>query len=529
MAAPTVQQPSLGPLGWLRFVWRQLTSMRTALVLLLLLAVAAIPGSVYPQRSIDPVRVREYLEDNPTVGPWLDRIGMFDVFSSPWFAAIYLLLMVSLVGCILPRTRQHVRALRAQPPRTPRNLRRLPAYRTEVVLATEEEVLAAARTALRSRRYRVRKDDRPGEVSAEGGYLKETGNLFFHISLLAVIISVAMGHLLGWRGEVILPEGQTFTSTVGRYDTLQVGPWVDLDDIEPFVLTLDELRVDFESENEAQMGAPREFSGTVTTAPAPGEESTEQVLAVNYPLGLDGTSVYLLGNGYAPVVTVRGPDGEVLYQQATPFLPQDDNYSSTGAIKVPGIEPNIGFYGFFLPTLEFDQELGPISVFPDLAAPALVLGVYEGDLFPEGRPQSVYTLDVASMEEVFDDDGERTRVLLTPGESVDLPGGRGTIEMSEVVRWGGLAVRHDPGRIPVLVSSIVLLAALMAMLLVRRRRLFVRVAADPEGREGHTVVEVAGLAKGADATLQDGVDALYDRITDALGTPAARAATEDKA
>lgn len=529
MSDRTVQQPSLGPLGWLRFAWRQLTSMRTALVLLLLLAVAAIPGSIYPQRSIDPVRVRDYLEENPTTGPWLDRVGMFDVFASPWFAAIYLLLMVSLVGCILPRSRQHVRALRAQPPRTPRNLRRLPAYRTEVVAASPEEVLAATRTALRSRRYRLRADDRPGEVSAEGGYLKETGNLFFHVSLLAVIISVAMGHLLGWRGEIILPEGQTFTSTVGRYDTLQAGPWVDLDDIEPFVLTLDELRVDFEAENEAQLGAPREFSGTVTTAPAPGEASTEQTLAVNHPLSLDGTSVYLLGNGYAPVVTVRGPDGEVLYQQATPFLPQDDNYSSTGAIKVPGAEPNLGFYGFFLPTLDFDEELGPISVFPDLVSPALVLGVYEGDLFPQGRPQSVYTLDVASMDEVFDDDGERTRVLLTPGETVELPGGRGTIEMSEVVRWGGLAVRHDPGRIPVLVSAIVLLASLMAMLLVRRRRLFVRVTADPAGRAGHTVVEVAGLAKGTDATLQDGVDTLYERITEALGAPAAGAVTEDEA
>ena len=45
-AAPTL--PRLGPLGWARWAWRQLTSMRTALFLLLLLAIAALPGSIWP-------------------------------------------------------------------------------------------------------------------------------------------------------------------------------------------------------------------------------------------------------------------------------------------------------------------------------------------------------------------------------------------------------------------------------------------------------------------------------------------------
>ncbi|HEX6055984.1 MAG TPA: cytochrome c biogenesis protein ResB, partial [Intrasporangium sp.] len=102
-----------------RWAWRQLTSMRTALFLLLLLAVAAVPGSVFPQRNIDSGRVADYLAQNPDTGPWLDRLGFFDVYASPWFSAIYLLLFVSLIGCIVPRTRVHLRALRATPPRAP--------------------------------------------------------------------------------------------------------------------------------------------------------------------------------------------------------------------------------------------------------------------------------------------------------------------------------------------------------------------------------------------------------------------------
>src|SRR5690625_5742972 len=82
--------------GWLRWMWRQLTSMRVALMLLLALAVAALPGSILPQRPQDPPAVARYLEENPVWGQVLDRLGFFDVFSSVWFSAIYILLFISL-------------------------------------------------------------------------------------------------------------------------------------------------------------------------------------------------------------------------------------------------------------------------------------------------------------------------------------------------------------------------------------------------------------------------------------------------
>lgn len=513
-----VTQPRLGPVGWLRWGWRQLTSMRTALALLLLLAVAAVPGSIWPQRGVDPVRVNQYLRDNPAIGPWLDRFGMFDVYASPWFAAIYLLLMVSLVGCIIPRTRQHWKGLRTPPPATPRRLERLPAHRLTVVRAQPEEVVAAARVVLRGHRLRLRTAE-PGarDVAAEGGYLKETGNLVFHISLLGVIVSVAVGHLWGWRGEVILPEGQQFTSSVAAYDTLQPGPLVDLDAMEPFTLRLDDLTVLFETDADAggaQFGAPRLFEARASTAPAPGEPEVVDRLAVNDPLSLRRTSVFLLGNGYAPIVTVRDTEGQVLFSDAVPFLPQDDNYTSTGAVKVAGADPEMGFYGAFLPTVRFDPELGPTSDFPDLVNPALALGVYEGDLFPEGVPQSVYALDVSGMDPVYDEAGEQVQLLLSPGQTETLPGGRGTVTLEGVLRWGGLVMRYDPGRLPVLVFSITALAGLVAMLAVRRRRVYVRVGDGPDGDERHTGMSVAGLVKGTDPGLQDLVERVSEEIRD---------------
>lgn len=523
-----IAQPRLGPLGWARWVWRQLTSMRTALMLLLLLAIAAIPGSIWPQRSVDPALVSAYVRNNPELGKWLDRLQMFDVFSSPWFASIYLLLMVSLVGCLVPRSKAHWRSIRAQPPAAPSRLTRLPAYtRVEVASAgqggaSSQAVVEATHAVLKRHRFRMRKPTDNAtrvDVAAESGYAKETGNLVFHIALLGVIISVAIGHLWGWRGEVILPEESSFTSLAAQYDTFAPGPLVNEDELPPFVMRLDSMTVSFETQAEgAQFGAPREFSAKVSTADAPGEPLGEERLAVNDPLHTNGASVFLLGNGYAPVVTVRDGDDNVLFSDAVPFLPQDDNYTSTGAIKVSGAEPELGFYGAFLPTARFDEELGPTSDFPDLVDPQLAIGIYEGDLFPGGAPQSVYVLDTAGMEQIPDASGEPATLLLRPGQTMDLPDGRGTVTLDSVARWSGLVVRHDPGRLPVLISAISVLGGLILMLAVRRRRVFVRVIDEPgdidAGGGRHTGLEVAGLVKGSDPGLQALVERLCAEIVE---------------
>lgn len=509
-----VTQPRLGFRGWVRFLWRQLTSMRTALFLLLLLAVAAIPGSILPQRSIDPDRVREYYTDNPTLALWLDRLSLFDVYTAPWFAAIYLLLLVSLVGCILPRSRQHLAALRLAPPRTPRRLSRLPASTTLRVDADPDTALRVARDVVRRRRYRVRDEgDTPDSVAAENGYLKETGNLVFHTAIVGVVVSMALGSLLGWRAEIILAEGSAFTSAPARYDTLVTGPWVDRNDLPDFSVALDSLQVTFESSaTGAQFGAPRDFVAQVRTREDQADEWAAETLAVNSPLNLDGSSVYLLGNGYAPSVTVRDADGEVLYSQPTVFLPQDNFYSSSGAIKVPAAQDGLGLVGGFLPTLRITSELGPHSTFPGLIDPALVLLPYTGELFPDGLPQSVYSLDTSRMEPLTTDDGEPARLLLRPGEEVQLADGQGSITFDGISRWAGLVVRDDPGRLPVLVFALVALAGLVASLTVRRRRVYVRVTGSDADEGGGTLIEVAGLARTHDPALQAAVDALAERI-----------------
>ncbi len=500
-----VSQPRLGPTGWLRWTWRQLTSMRTALFLLLLLALGAVPGSIFPQRSINSARTTDYIATHSTVGPWLDRLGFFEVYASPWFSAIYLLLFVSLVGCVLPRTRAHWTALRARPPRAPRRLDRLPAHADAEIDGSPEEAREAARSVLRGRRYRVHVDD-DGSVSAESGHLKETGNLVFHLALVLVIVGVAIGHLFGWKGDVIVPVGQTFANSYSRFDTFSPGPWVNPDDLAPFTLTVDKLDASFEEDpakGRGQFGQPRDFEAFTTTHARPGAPAQDESIRVNHPLDMDGSSVFLLGNGYAPVITVKDATGRVLYTGATPFLAQDNNYRSVGAVKVPAATPKqLGFVGLFLPTAVITKDQGPISVFPDAKDPALALSLYEGSLFPGGRPQSVYTLNTDEMTKVADASGkDAVRIWLRPGQTVRLPGDRGSITFDRVERFAGLSVRHDPGKLLTLVSALLALAGLVLSLVVRRRRVFVRVlASDSPGR---TRVSVGGMAKTDDEGLGD--------------------------
>jgi len=519
-----VRLPSLGPAGWARWTWRNLTSMRTALFLLLLLSIAAVPGSVFPQRTIDPGRVADYLADNPTIGPWLDRLGFFSVYTSPWFSAVYLLLVVSLIGCIVPRTRLHWHSVRSQPPRAPMHLERLPAQTSLRYAAPPEDALSAATAALRRRRYRTHAHD-SGSVSAESGYLRETGNLVFHVALCIVILGVAVGHLWGWRGDVIVPEGQTFSSTLRNYHTFSSGAMVDPMSVPPFSMRVDRFDVRFEEVvGGTQFGAPRGFTAYTTTSEGPGQASREQVLTVNEPVTLGGADVFLLGNGYAPLITVRDAAGLVLYRQATPFLAQDNFYTSVGAVKVPAASPQmLGFSGFFLPTADPALANGPVSEFPALKNPELVLSVWEGDLFPGGRSQSVYTLNTSELTPVRRSDGQPLLIRLAPGQTVTLPDGRGTITFDSVGRFAGLSVRSDPGKGLTLAAALLTIAGLVASLLVRRRRVFVRASADPDD-PSTTLVTIGALSKTADPGLAAALESIADEITSSLpgAAPAAR-------
>ncbi|MGL5828587.1 MAG: cytochrome c biogenesis protein ResB [Angustibacter sp.] len=513
---PPLAGAKLGARGWLRFCWRQLTSMRTALFLLLLLAVAAVPGSIFPQRSVDPTAVVNYLRDHRRAGPWLDRLSAFDVYSSPWFSAIYLLLFISLIGCVLPRLRKHWLALRAQPPRAPSNLHRLPAHRSESMPGSAETLGAEIRQALRSRRYRVAV--REDQLSAERGYAKESGNLIFHFSLIIVLVGIAAGHLLGWRGDVVVPVGDSITNIAVNYDEFTSGPWVNREEIPPFSVELTRLEARFAATGP-ERGAPRFFRAEVLKQLPSGAglgPGRSDVVEVNRPLKIAGAQLSLLGNGYAPVISVRDSTAKVVYSQATVFPPIDANYQSQGVVRVPGAQPKqLGISAIFLPTIA-EGAGRPVSLFPDALKPRLLLTAFDGDLGlgSANPPRSVYQLNTDSMQQLVDDQGRAFTVALAPGQTVKLPGGRGSITFDRVERFAGFNVRYDPGRHWALGGAIFALLGLILSLFIPRRRIFVTLRRESTG---DTLVTIAALARGEDHGLAREIDHIFTAIHDAIG------------
>ncbi len=532
---PGVVQPKLGLRGYARFFWRQLTSMRTAIVLLLLLAVAAVPGSMWPQRSADPNGVIQFFDKNPTLAPVLDRIQLFDVYTSAWFSAIYLLLFISLIGCVLPRTLHHLRALRAKPPRTPARLERLDVVESvqlddaDAARVDAATAIEAARSQLRSSGYRVALYEGAGDlsVSAERGYLRETGNLVFHTALIGVLIAVGFGGVFGYSGQKVIVDGQSFVNVKGAYDSFTTGRFFTDQTLEPFRITLDDFEATYEEQNLRAYGHPTDYVASVTTW-LPDQDGKQGVIRVNEPLALGDSHLYLMGNGYAPTITVHDGNGNIAFQASVPFLPQDASLTSTGVVRVPDALPEqLAFLAFFYPTAG-ELETGALtSIHADLRNPVLTMFAYKGDLgMDSGIPQNVYALDPSNLTQIAGGDSGVAALELRPGQTVDLPDGLGTVTFDSaspdaaegdwshsVPRFASFDVHHDPAQIWVLLFVSLAVAGLLVSLFFPRRRVWVKAK---EGKDGSLRLEYAGLARGEDPGLSSAVSAIAKRHLERL-------------
>ncbi|MFL6157012.1 MAG: cytochrome c biogenesis protein ResB [Marmoricola sp.] len=490
----------LEPRAFLRWTWRQLTSMRTALVLLFLLALGAIPGSVIPQDAVDSLASARWRDQHPSLTPVYEKLGLFSVYTSPWFSAIYLLLMVSLVGCILPRTRVYLTAMRARPPKTPRNLSRLPEYRTVTVDAEPEAALVTAREFLAG----YRKDTTATSVAAERGYLREAGNLLFHLSILVVLVGFATGSLFGFKGGVIVVTGGKFANVSSQYDEFTPGRLFNVKNLAPFSFGITDFDVTFITKGRSA-GLASDFSAGVNYQKSFDAATQHTRISVNHPLSIDGSKVYLIGHGYAPNVTVRDSKGEITYSGPVVFLPEDSTFLSQGVIKVPEASPSqLGFSGVFFPTYASTRETGPFSAFPDAKNPVLSLFVYRGDLgMDSGAPQSVYALDTAGLKQVKVG-GKDLRLDLNVGDTAQLPDGLGSITFDGVSRFVKLQVSHNPADWVALLGMVLALLGLLGSLFIKPRRIW--VSARREG--GRTLVEIAGLDRSSGGDLAGEVDDL---------------------
>jgi cytochrome c biogenesis protein len=450
-----------------------------------MLGLAAIPGSLIPQRTTNPIAVQDFFTNHPGLSTWYDRFSLFDVYGSPWFSSIYILLFISLIGCVLPRTVEHFHAMRALPPTTPRNLNRLEHHH---IFDGDAQTLDRASQWFNSKRFRMRSEN--GSISAEKGYLRETGNLFFHLSLILILVGVSFGSLFGLKGEAIVNVGERFINVPTSYDTLALGKLTRESDLSPFAITVDK----FVATYDPKTNIPKDY--VLNVSAIQNGKSKRAVIKVNQPLTFGNTRVYLQANGYSPIVTVRDQSGAVAFQGPVTFLPQDGNLRSIGAIKVPDATPQVGFVSSLLPTFARSATNGGISIYPELLDPKLLFSVWSGDLrLDSGVPQSVYRINTKTMKNLG-------LGSLKIGETFNYPGGSITLE--KIIPWVNLQIVEDPGKGYALAGGVAAILGLISSLYGRRRRIWVRV----QGSQ----VEVAALAKnnapGLEAEVAELIDAL---------------------
>jgi len=513
-----------------RNTWRALTSMGTALVLLFLLALGAVPGAMLPQRSLNAGKVDEYLAQHPTVGPWLDRLEMFDVFSSFWFTAIYVLLFVSLVGCLTPRMIEHVRTIGAVPVPAPRNLARLPKHAAGTAVGDPEQVAATVTRRLRGWRTVTRPDGDGVTVSAEKGYLREFGNIVFHVALLGLLAAVAVGKLVGYEGNVIViaDGGPGFCSaSPAAFDSFRAGNTVDGTSLNPICIRVNDFEAKYLSSGQAlSYAADIDYQTGADLA-----DGTWQPyrLEVNHPLRVGGDRIYLQGHGYAPTFTVRFPDGQQRSQTVQWRPDVQTTLLSSGVVRIDppaGTYPDpvqrrkhqIAIQGLLAPTKELDGTLLTSSS-PEARDPAVAIDIYRGDTgLDTGRPQSIFDLDVRMIEQ-----GRLIKVNrknLSAGQSVTLEDGS-VITFDGVTPFVNLQVSHDPAQIWVLVSAMAMMAGLLVSLLVRRRRVWARIEPATD-RPGTVNVELGGLARTDNSGWGDEFERLTKHLLADTGSPGDR-------
>jgi cytochrome c biogenesis protein len=495
----------------LAVVWRTLRSMRTALILLFLLAMASVVGSLIPQIPNSPQRAAAYQVEHPVVGAFFRRAGFFDVFGSWWFALIATLLFVSLVACLVPRSRAHLRAIR-QPPVHARELDSFPQYAERRVAAPPDRAAELSQKVLRHKMFRVSRAPTPA-VAAEKGTAREFGSLLFHWAFLLILVGAVYGKGTGFSGRAAVVEGQSWTDALANYDgEIRTGRFFS-GDFSGVQLEL----LDFE-DTFRQSGQPMDFVSRVALRDADGASLGTADVRVNHPAEVEGLRIFQFGYGWAPVITIR--DGERTLYDGPVIFTQDPAPEGVGqlampwhgVVKLPSLDPQIGMQVVLWPDARAYLQLlsgGQPIAMTEAQDPFITVQAFRGPL----TDPALSGLETATMD-------EWNHVLVGQGQTKTLgedgAGGMLTVSFPELRQYSVFQMSRDRGVWIVLTAAILVLLGLLPALYTSRRKVWVRAEPDGDG----SVLKVGGLALQRKPQFEDEFANLVDELVRACGEPA---------
>jgi cytochrome c biogenesis protein len=515
-------------------VWRTLRSMRTAIILLLMLAAASVVGTIVPQLPTSPGAVSAYLRNHPFWGEAFQAAGLFDVFGSWWFVLITALLFVSLVACLVPRSRAMIRAARQRPIHA-RELDAFPSYAERRVLAAPGDAAARAASVLRRRRYRVELDPSDAAVAAEKGALREIGSLAFHWAFLLLLVAVIVGKGTGYVGHATIVEGSGWTDARLNYDgQLRTGRFFAGD----FSGTGIQLR-DFQDAYR-ETGQPMDYRSSVVLTNEDGSATEQAEVSINHPVTFNGIRIFQYGFGWAAMMRVlHGEDvlfdGPVVLGQDTPDGENPLTQPWVGVIKLSTLRPQVGIALAVFPDGEAYLRSLATGVPQPMAtanSPFITYQVFRGKLLDN----ALSGLDTRFMREWSSGllgegwtvDLERGCVvegpaggLPTTATSVACPDGSGPLTMSfpELRQYSTFQISRDATVPYVLAAAILIVLGLLPALYVSRRKVWVRARSDGAG----TILQLGGFALQRKDRFEEEFAGLVTAVTSAAGREDRRA------
>jgi cytochrome c biogenesis protein len=266
-----------------RKIWQILSSIKTGVILLIVVVILSAAGTLVLQRPVtEPDEMQRAY--SPQMLSLLDKLGLTDVFHAWWFVALLILVSLSIIAASIDRFPNAWRYF-ARPYKSPdRPFRRALPTQLQIPIPDEETGLVAAERGLHSMGFkpeRVVGTDRLS-VFAERNRISEMAVYIVHASLLLIFLGGIVDALWGWRGYVSLTRGQQ-TSIVGLRDGKQKNL--------PF-----SIRCDGAGQENYKDGSPKKWWSHLAVV-QDGRDVQKKEIVVNDPLVYSGVRVYQASYG----------------------------------------------------------------------------------------------------------------------------------------------------------------------------------------------------------------------------------------
>jgi cytochrome c biogenesis protein len=466
-------------------VWKFFSSVKLAVVLLIILAVVSVIGTVIQQNQAPEEYLREYSRGTVEL---FETLGFFDLYHTWWFVLLLLLFTANLTICTLDRFPNVWKAVRAPLKHLEEDgLKALPFRKEVAVKGGAEKAEADVLKALGSRRYAhlVVKEQGATIIASQKGAYTRLGYIVTHISIILIFVGALIGAFFGFKGFLNLPEGEASSVVYLRneplWDKIMAGFGISKSPVihdsrggvpampMGFYVRCDDFEVDYYSNAGRPTGMPSEYWSILSVYDMQQQKVFDKRIRVNDPLQHHGITFYQSSYG-----TIPNSSGKVVLnvRQKNASGPGETIVVDPGAsVYVASIDRTIKVLGI-APFGMRDAATGKAQFFEsrndEFVNPTVVFEVLRGNT-PMFRTE---VMKVDSSEPVMPEN----YVI----KYVDYWG----------ARYTGLQVTKDPGVWIVYTGFILLCVGPLVAFFGSHRKVWVRI----QDRKGQVAVLVGGSA-----------------------------------